>query len=140
VANKNHQVAVVTGAGRGIGASIAEHLAKQGYALVLVSRTESELNEIQKRINKNSAVTLETLALDISQKEAILKIEQAVQKLGDWQVLINNAGVCYQDEIKKMSDESFEKMLAINVTTVFRLCRSALNKMSQDGVIINHFG
>jgi len=135
--NKNQRVAVVTGAGRGIGASIAEHLAELGYALVLVSRTGSELKETQKQINKNHAVAVEILAVDISQKESIIKIEQAVQKLGDWQLLINNAGVCHQDEIKKMTDESFEKMLSINVTAVFRLCRAALNKMNQDGVIIN---
>jgi len=137
VENKKYPVAVVTGAGRGIGASIAWELAKQGYALVLVSRTASELKDTLAAIQRDYSVPFELLAGDISQKETILKIESTVQKMGGWQLLVNNAGVCEQAEIKNMTDESFEKMLAINVTAVFKLCRLALNKMVSLGTIIN---
>jgi short-subunit dehydrogenase len=137
VESKKRPVAVVTGAGRGIGAGIASALAKQGYALVLVSRTLSELNETIKTISRDCSVPFKILAGDVAQKETILKIESAVQKMGGWQVLINNAGICEQAEIKNMTDTSFEKMLAVNVTAVFKLCRLALNKMNAEGVIVN---
>jgi 3-oxoacyl-[acyl-carrier protein] reductase len=137
VASKQKQVAVVTGAGRGIGASIAEALAEQGYALVIVSRTEAELKNIQALITQKYKIPVEIVVADLSQPIAVTQIETAIQKLGDWQVLVNNAGVCYQAEIKDLTDEQFEKMFAINVTAVFRLCKLAFHQMNAVGTIIN---
>lgn len=133
--------AVVTGAGRGIGASIALELAKQNYGLILISRTLEQLKETQKNVLKEVNVPLELLALDLSDQKSFLVISALIEKLikqnDIWEVLVNNAGVCYQDEIKNMSDESFEKMLAVNVTAVFKLCRLALQKMSPEGTLVN---
>lgn len=133
--------AVVTGAGRGIGASVALELAKQNYGLILISRTLEQLKETQKNVLKEVNVPLELLALDLSDQKSFLIISALIEKLikqnDIWEVLVNNAGVCYQDEIKNMSDESFEKMLAVNVTAVFKLCRLALQKMSRKGTLVN---
>ena len=84
--------AVVTGGGRGIGRSIALHLARQGANVVISSRTESQLTSVKTEIENIGAKCLAVVANVIKQESATLPIRKAIDHFGKLDILINNAG------------------------------------------------
>jgi NAD(P)-dependent dehydrogenase (short-subunit alcohol dehydrogenase family) len=87
------KVAIVTGAGRGLGAQIAKDLAAAGASVGLVARTESQLAEVAAQINKKGARAL-VLPLNVTDRAAIERaVEETSKTLGPVSILVNNAGV-----------------------------------------------
>lgn len=132
------RLALVTGASKGIGASAAAHLAKLGARLVLAARSEDGLQKVAA-----AAAELESEALpvvcDLSQRDQVERLFAAARELGPLDVLVNNAALLRAQPLAETSDADWQAMVDLNLTTVFRCCRAALNDMlpRRRGVIVN---
>src|ERR1700741_4126143 len=102
------KVALVTGAGRGIGRDIAQRLAREGYACGLIARTKSQLEETAELIVKAGGKALVT-PTDVSKREQVLASVEAVEReLGPISVLINNAGAYLRKRFEEITEEDFD--------------------------------
>jgi 3-oxoacyl-[acyl-carrier protein] reductase len=119
------QVAVVTGAGRGIGAAIARRLAHLGATVVLCGRSIEPLQGIASEIATNGGQT-KTFQCDVSNLESVQAIAAFVEKtFGRIDILVNNAGVgSFAAPLHEMTPEEWEKVLNTNLRGVFYCIRS----------------
>jgi 3-oxoacyl-[acyl-carrier protein] reductase len=132
-------IAVVTGAGRGIGKAIALSLAREGVDVALCSRTKSEVDAVAREIEKMGRRSLAVQA-DVSQEKDVENvISETIKKFGRIDVLINNAGIGYFANVKDLSVNEFDQMWAINMRGVFLITRAVIPTMiqQQSGDIVN---
>ncbi|PLX76249.1 MAG: 3-oxoacyl-ACP reductase [Desulfuromonas sp.] len=133
------QVAVVTGASRGIGRSIALALAGQGAKLVVSARNLEALNELVAQI-KNDGGEAVAVAADVSvSADADKLIDTAVESFGRVDILVNNAGITRDGLLVRMKDEDWDAVLATNLKGAFACTRAAAKVMNKQryGRIIN---
>ncbi len=134
------KIAIVTGASRGIGASIALEYAKAGANVVVVSRSQADLDKVAAEIKALGRESL-AIATDITVQEQVDNlVKQTVDKFGRVDILVNNAGGALS--AKKVEDVSLEEWNAtvtLNLTGTF-LCSVAAGKVmieQKDGKIVN---
>lgn len=134
------KVAVVTGAGRGIGKAIALKLAKNGATIVINYRSsEKEAKELVEEIKNNGGVA-EAVQGDVSYLEdAERVIKFAVEKFGRLDILVNNAGITRDTLLLRMKEEDFDQVLQVNLKGVFNCTKHASSIMlkQKSGRIIN---
>jgi 3-hydroxybutyrate dehydrogenase len=122
--------ALVTGAGRGIGAAIAARLLAEGARVTVLSRTQTEIGAVATRLG-NSAQGLKADVTDA--EEARRAFEQAAASFGPIDILVNNAGQARSGLLHKAPDELWHQMLAVNLTGVYHGIRAALPGMLERG-------
>jgi 3-oxoacyl-[acyl-carrier protein] reductase len=129
-----NKVALITGAGRGMGRAISIELASLGYDLYLVSRTEKELLETLTYLDYADKVDI--IPADLSKESEVLRVFNRIDKLD---VLINNAGQFLIAPITEFTSSDYHRIMNINVKAVFECCREALKLMipQRSGYIIN---
>jgi 2-deoxy-D-gluconate 3-dehydrogenase len=128
------RVAIVTGAGRGIGRAVAEAFAGAGAAVVLASRTASELEAVAEDIRSRggTALAVPTDAADEAQIEAL--VERAVAELGTLDVMVNNAGVApFLASFLDTRSDGFEKHFGINFWSAVYGTRAAGRVLLEKG-------
>lgn len=133
------KVAVVTGAGRGIGRNIAERLAAEGCRVVLVSRTESQIAEVAEIIRSNGGDAF-PVAADIGIVSETRRVMDLVRsQLGTVHVLINNAAVLSATPFLEVDEDEWDATLAVNLKAPYFLSQQAIQMMSsyREGYIIN---
>ncbi len=133
------RVAIVTGASRGIGRSIAERLAADGRLVVLVSRSADALDQVRQAIEQAGG-SAEVRPCDIGDSEALSGMIEAVASThGRLDILVNNAGITRDGLILRMSDADFDDVINVNLRSAFVACRSAARPMMRGrfGRIIN---
>ncbi len=133
------RVVLVTGAGRGIGRSIALRFAEQGASVALVSRTERELLESARQVEKAGGRCL-AIPTDVRSPEAVRAcVAQVEERLGPTDILINNAGVFLYRPFLKISPEDWDLVLATNLSGAANFCRAVLPGMvaRRRGRIVN---
>ena len=127
---------IVTGASGGIGNSIAEKLHEQGANVLATGTRIEKLEELAKKFNG-----IKTLKFDISQHEKIEEfINEATEKLGgSLDGIINNAGITKDNLTIRMSLEEWTKVIDINLTSTFLMCKYSIKKMlkNKSGKIVN---
>ena len=133
------QVALVTGATRGIGRAIALELARQGAAVAGTATTEQGAGQITAAF---AAAGLKGtgFALDVNDGAQCEQVTGAVQQqLGDITILVNNAGVTRDNLLMRMKDEEWDEIMATNLRSVFRLSKLVIRGMmkARAGRIIN---
>ena len=131
---KNKKV-IITGATGGIGNSLVKKFVEEG-ALVLATGTKEE--KLQNLKDKLSNIQVEKFNLeDHSKVESF--IDSAMQKLGGLDILVNNAGINMDSLTIRLSEENWKKVIDINLTSTFLMCKSAIKKMIKNkaGKIIN---
>src|SRR5262249_24667722 len=140
--DKETKVAIVTGASRGIGACLAEGLAEDGYALVMVARTKDALEKVAGRIRKNATAfspPVITYEADV-QDHAIVQniVAEIISKFGRIDLLINNAGLGGAGDLN-LSIEDFDRHFAVNLRGPFNFLKAAVPHMKaqRSGTIIN---
>lgn len=134
------RVAIVTGAGRGLGRSIALALAQSGAAVTLVSRTRQDLEEVAEAITKRGGEGL-ILDGDVSQPSDITRmVEETLSRFSRVDILVNNAAVVGPPRFLEDADlESWRETIDINLTGAFLCSREVLPEMARQkkGKIIN---
>jgi 7-alpha-hydroxysteroid dehydrogenase len=132
------QVAVVTGAGRGIGAASALALAEAGADVVLSARTEDQLQEVAKQVADLGRRAV-VVAADLNDLDAVAALaDRAVQELGRLDVVVNNVGGTMPREFHKTSPRFLEEAFHFNVSTAHALTRAALpHLLVHGGSVVN---
>jgi len=134
------QVAVVTGAGRGIGAAIAQKLAEMGAHTVLCGRTASHLDTTAQLIRSLHG-NAETLACDVTLADSVEKAAKSVQQRhGRCDILVNNAGIGnFRSALHSLAPEQWDQVLNTNLRGVYFCIRSFAPMMIQSraGHIVN---
>jgi short-subunit dehydrogenase len=116
------EYALITGASKGIGRSIALQLAGSGYNLLLVSRSETELQQVAELIKKDYNVDVDYLAIDLSDNGAALKLSNWCKELAvALSILINNAGFGVWGSFEELDLQEQIKMLNLNINALVEL-------------------
>ncbi|HOB12487.1 MAG TPA: 3-oxoacyl-ACP reductase FabG [Syntrophomonadaceae bacterium] len=133
------KVAVITGAGKGIGAAIAKRFAAEGAKVILVDRDESSVRGTAAAIVEVGG-TAAAYTLDISDRPAIDRlVEEVVTTYGTIDILVNNAGVVRDAMLHKMKEEDWDMVININLKGAFNMVQAVLGIMREKnyGKIIN---
>ncbi|WP_225032667.1 SDR family oxidoreductase [Paraburkholderia sp. XV] len=135
---KNAQVAIVTGASRGIGAAIARRLASDGFALVVnYAASSKEADALVAELKAQGAAAIAVKA-DVSNADDVRRMFEATeQQLGKVDVLVNNAGILKTLPLAETSDALFAQTFDINVRGTFNTLREAATRMNSGGRIVN---
>ncbi|WP_315834114.1 SDR family oxidoreductase [Bradyrhizobium prioriisuperbiae] len=132
------KVAIVTGASRGIGATVAERLADDGFAVII--NYSSDAAPAEALVRKIEAAGGRALAAkaDVSDPAAVRHMFDAAEAaFGGVDVLVNNAGIMPLATIAEMDDATFDRTIAINLKGSFNTLREAARRLRNDGRIIN---
>jgi 3-oxoacyl-[acyl-carrier protein] reductase len=138
--NLNNQVALVTGASRGIGRAIAMEFARQGAKVVGTATSESGAAAITEYLGAIQPGCGKGVVLNVNDAQACLAVVDQVQKdFGSLSILVNNAGITQDQLAMRMKDEEWDAVIATNLTAVGRLSRAVLRGMmkAKHGRIIN---
>jgi 3-oxoacyl-[acyl-carrier protein] reductase len=134
------QVAIVTGASRGIGAAIAQRLAKDGFAVVVnYAGNAAEADKVVAAIH-NADGTAIALQADVARAGDVRGLfDRTIAALGRVDVLVNNAGIMPSQlpQLAATDDDTFDRLVAINLKGSFNTMREAASRLEQGGRIIN---
>ena len=128
--------AVITGAGTGIGAGLARHLAGKGYNVLAVGRREEPLN----KLSKDFPEVIQPLSTDIATDDGIEKIYEAIPKEEELLYLVQNAAIGVPGRLGEIDRKDFEYALAVNVTAPLLLTQKLMPLLSQSKGRILHIG
>ncbi|WP_223533510.1 MULTISPECIES: SDR family NAD(P)-dependent oxidoreductase [unclassified Pseudomonas] len=118
--------ALITGASSGIGAVYADRLARQGYDLILVARSQGKLNALANHLSDETGRTVEVVAADLTNKADSLRVEQILHNDASITLLVNNAGVGGVMPLLGSPVDDMEAMINLNVTALMRLAYAAV--------------
>jgi 3-oxoacyl-[acyl-carrier protein] reductase len=133
------RLAVVTGAARGIGRAIVFELLKQGRIVAGLDMMEDQLKDLERAV-KEAGFEVVTRCVDITQTEKFTEIlESLALDFGGIGILVNNAGITKDNLLMRMTDEEFDKVIAVNLRAAFVAIRAASKSMLRNkfGRIIN---
>lgn len=134
--------AVVTGATDGIGKCYAEELARRGFSLMLISRSQEKLDDVARSLEDQFKVETKTIAVDFGRLDIYTKIQEGLANL-EIGVLVNNVGVSYHYPEYYLRipdlDNFINNMINVNITSVCQMTRLVLPQMVErsKGVILN---
>src|SRR5579859_3846078 len=127
---QSNKVAIVTGASRGIGAAIAQRLASDGFTIIVnyaggAAPAQSVVREIERKGGKAIAAQA-----DVSDPRAVKRMfDSAEAAFGGVDVLVNNAGIMDNAPLAEVSDEAFDRQIAINLKGTFNGLREAAKRL-----------
>ena len=123
------RVAIVTGAGRGIGEGVARAYGAQGAKVAVVDLNQDSAEQVAKAI-REAGGQAQAFACNVADREAVDKtVADVVAKLGPVDILVNNAGITRDNLLMRMKDEEWNDILDTNLSSVFRLSRAVLRPM-----------
>ena len=134
------QVALVTGATRGIGRAIAMEFARQGATVIGTATTQAGADAITEALQGIDVESGRGVVLNVNDIGACGAVVEAIQKeFGGLSILVNNAGITHDQLAMRMKDEEWDAVIATNLTAVARLSRAVLRGMmkAKHGRIIN---
>ena len=136
--NFEGQAALITGAGRGIGKTIALKLAVSGASTILVDMSPV-IDDVRKEIEDMNRKCL-TFQVDVTDLEAIYAmVNNIIEELGEIHILVNNAGITQDNLFMRMKPEQWSKVIDVNLNGVFNVTKAVIRSMVKQryGKIIN---
>jgi meso-butanediol dehydrogenase/(S,S)-butanediol dehydrogenase/diacetyl reductase len=131
--SKNNRVALITGAGMGIGKAIAERLARDGFQVAINDISEETAQATVKELEAAGATAFAVQA-DVSNREqAHAMVDSVVEHFGRLDVLVANAGIVQVDPIMSITEADFDKLFSINVKGVIWCAQAAAKHMIAQG-------
>lgn len=135
----NNKVALVTGGAKGIGEAICRSLANDGFKIA-VNYNNSEKEALALKEELSTVTEVEIFKCDVSDSDAVKEMFSDIsRKLGNVNVLVNNAGIAEQALFTDITDEMWQRMINTDLSSAFYCSREALKNMinDKDGVIVN---
>jgi NAD(P)-dependent dehydrogenase (short-subunit alcohol dehydrogenase family) len=124
------KVALVTGGSKGLGKAMARAFAEHGADVVISSRNETELQAAAAEIGAGLASRVEWLRADMTDPQQVRSLgEGALDRMGRIDILVNNAGSNMPQPIDEVTDEAWERILELNLTSIMRLTRMLVPQM-----------
>jgi meso-butanediol dehydrogenase/(S,S)-butanediol dehydrogenase/diacetyl reductase len=130
------KVAVVTGAGQGIGKAIARRLAQDGFAIAIADINEDTLTSVKKEIENEGGDVL-AIQADLTKLEDIQNVISRSAEWGQITVLVNNAGRVIISPFLEISEKEWDAIMTLNLKTVFFAIQFAARHMNEGGRIVN---
>jgi len=133
------KVCIITGAGKGFGKAIAKKFADNGAKLALITRTQSDIDDLYREFHGNEDSFL-AICGDVSDQDTVNSFVADVKsKFGRIDVLVNNAGMRFRKKFEEITLEEFSLILNVNVVSIFMLCKAVMPTMVEQkaGKIIN---
>ncbi|KIC00277.1 3-ketoacyl-ACP reductase [Flavobacterium sp. KMS] len=139
MSNLKNKNALITGAGKGIGKAVAIALAKEGVNVILLARTQADIDLVATEIN---ALGVKSLAItaDVSDINSVNKaVEKAIAEFKNIDILINNAGIAAFGNFLELEPAAWERIIQVNLMGTYYVTRAVLPNMieNQTGDIIN---
>lgn len=138
MSNKNQSIAIITGASRGIGATIAKQLSQDGFAVVInyvdnVEAANQIVSDIQQLGGKAHAIQA-----DVSKPQEVTQLfDETTTIFGVPNLLVNSAGIMTLASLSESNDELFDETIAVNLKGTFNTMREASKRMADNSRIIN---
>jgi uncharacterized protein len=131
--------ALITGASTGIGAVYADRLAKRGYDLILVARSQDKLNDVAKRIESTTSRKVETLHADLTVPADVKRVAERLANDTSITALVNNAGSASVSKLLESDVDSMDQIIQLNVAAFTRIALAAAHGFVPrgNGLIIN---
>ena len=133
------KIAIVTGAGRGIGRAVASNLAQSGCRIILTARTLGQLEQVQQELSTTGAEAI-VIAADLTRDDEVQRlVDESQQRMGAPDILINNAGWGKRAAVVKVALEDLDQTLRLNLRAPMILARSFVPAMIRkgEGAVIN---
>jgi 3-oxoacyl-[acyl-carrier protein] reductase len=134
------QLAIVTGASRGIGKAIAEELAARGANIAVVSTSIAGSEAVAQQLNQQQRACAKAYALDVADYQAVESCcKQILADFGRVDILVNNAGITRDNLLMRMREEDWDQVLAVNLKGVYNCVKALARPMmkARYGRIIN---
>ena len=123
----------ITGSSSGIGKATAQHLAQQGFGVVLASEQAAQLRQVQAEI-QSSGGRAEVVDLNLLDPQSVRDfVPTLVSKVGFCEVIVNNAGIGLHKTLEESTDEDFQRVFAVNFFSMVTICRAAVEVMKTEG-------
>ncbi|HBZ17017.1 MAG TPA: SDR family oxidoreductase [Pantoea sp.] len=135
----SHQLALITGASSGIGATYAKQLAARGANLILVARDAARLNALAQSLRDEHGVEVNVLAADLTHHADLQKVDREIHENTQITMLVNNAGMTVEGEFIEGDIAQIQTMLTLNITALTQLAHSAAQvfRARRSGTIVN---
>jgi 3-oxoacyl-[acyl-carrier protein] reductase len=133
------KVAIITGAGRGIGEFTAKRFAQEGAKVVVADLNEADVNKVVEEIKADGGQALGVI-VNVTDREQVDKmIADTLEHFGGLDILVNNAGITADNTLLKMTQEEWDRVINVNLTGVFHCGQAAAKVMAEkgSGVILN---
>ncbi len=127
------QVAIITGGGRGIGKATAQLFAQEGASVVIAELDETAGNAAVESIKAAGGKALFVQTNVATRSDAANMVAQTIEAFGKVDILINNAGITRDKSLKKMSEEEFDQVIAVNLKGVFNCTKEVAPHMVEAG-------
>lgn len=129
----SNQVAIVTGAGQGMGAATANRLAHEGAAVIVSDINENKATHVAEEIN-NSGGRAIPLKTDVTKEDEVAStVERAIDNYGSVSILVNNAGILYPTRIDHVTKAEWDQVLDVNLNGTFLCSKAVLQTMKEKG-------
>ncbi len=126
------RTALITGGGRGLGKAMARAFAEAGADVMISSRTEEELRSAAAEISEGLDVRVEWMAVDMVEREQVDGLAaETLSRLGRVDILVNNAGSNIPQPIDEVSDEAWDRIVELNLSSCLRLTRALVPQMKE---------
>ncbi|MCW5625230.1 MAG: SDR family NAD(P)-dependent oxidoreductase, partial [Burkholderiales bacterium] len=133
------KVSIITGAARGIGLATAVKFGNEGARVVVCDLDSSAVDEAVTEVQKTGAEAM-GFVVDVTRRRSIdAMVESVMERFGRVDVLVNNAGIVMDAQLKKMSDAAFDKVIDVNLKGTYNCTRAIVDIMvaQTSGVILN---